>query len=517
MNTMYDSAICWIPSYATSCAFTCRTSPELARVKTPACSGICVAMPRPSSLVAPALTRHQFDSPKALPGVDVDEQAREHALAVLAPGVGDGGARQLPDALRLVDVPVQAHHRLVLDDRVAGGRAAHRDHLQSAHAAPRAQVLVELGRDVQPAVQWWDVEAQDRAVHALHARGGLVDPLGEVALRDVPRARPGGGIAVAHPHQLEPALQLDHGPVGVLDQLRAGDDVVDLEEVVVGTRDEAAHAGPAELLVGLGDPLLRALDHQPLEERVDARLVALAALQLVRRGDEVVLAGVGDPDPQRLQLLRGRDLALDAHERGGVASAARLDDRDHELPGDVPADHDVGRLVELPRVQELLPALARCVDVGAEVDPHVVTRPGTRRRGSGRRYSSIEVSVIDACSASQPGKSSPKIRRTSAGPTWSHQWTSRARWVAVYGSIACSTASSSVQEFSKWPFSTATLRKPWRIQSATSPDTTASRVRPGRPTDPGKCRPPPVRGREYANIGGATIARPPPATSLASS
>src|SRR6266511_4352306 len=288
MNTMYDSAICWIPEYATSCAITCRTSPELARVKTPACSGICVAMPRPSSLVAPALTRHQFDSPKALPGVDVDEQAVEHALAVLAPGVGDGGARQLPDALRLVDVPVQAHHRLVLDDRVAGGRAAHRDHLQAAHADPRAQVLVELGRDVQPAVQWWDVEAQDRAVHALHARGGLVDPLGEVALRDVPRARPGGGIAVAHPHQLEPALQLDHGPVGVLDQLRAGDDVV--------------------------DPLLRALDHQPLEERVDARLVALAALQLVRRGDEVVLAGVGDPDPQRLQLLRGRDLALDAHE-----------------------------------------------------------------------------------------------------------------------------------------------------------------------------------------------------------
>src|SRR6266508_2194189 len=71
-------------------------------------------MPRPSSLVAPALTRHQFDSPKALPGVDVDEQPVEHALAVLAPGVGDGGARQLPDALRLVDVPVQAHHRLVL-------------------------------------------------------------------------------------------------------------------------------------------------------------------------------------------------------------------------------------------------------------------------------------------------------------------------------------------------------------------------------------------------------------------
>src|SRR6266511_1340529 len=107
-------------------------------------------MPRPSSLVAPALTRHQFDSPKALPGVDVDEQPVEHALAVLAPGVGDGGARQLPDALRLVDVPVQAHHRLVLDDRVAGGRAAHRDHLQAAHADPRRRYSSSLGATSSP-------------------------------------------------------------------------------------------------------------------------------------------------------------------------------------------------------------------------------------------------------------------------------------------------------------------------------------------------------------------------------
>ena len=46
---MYDRAICWMLYDMTSTVLTCRTSPELARVKTPVCVGISVAMlPLPS-------------------------------------------------------------------------------------------------------------------------------------------------------------------------------------------------------------------------------------------------------------------------------------------------------------------------------------------------------------------------------------------------------------------------------------------------------------------------------------
>jgi hypothetical protein len=47
------------------------------------------------------------------------------------------------------------------------------------------------------------------------------------------------------------------------------------------------------------------------------------------------------------------------------------------------------------------------------------------RTSFGAKASSIDVSVIEACSVAQPGNPSPKMRWTSSGPTWSHQLTSR--------------------------------------------------------------------------------------------
>src|SRR5919197_3583441 len=113
----------------TSAVLTCRTRPELARVKTPRASGMVVATPTPP-FVAPALARHQLHVRDALPRIDVHEQPVEHALPVLAARVGDRDAVELLHALRLVDVSVQADHRPVLRDRVARRRAADGDHLE---------------------------------------------------------------------------------------------------------------------------------------------------------------------------------------------------------------------------------------------------------------------------------------------------------------------------------------------------------------------------------------------------
>src|SRR5207237_1486464 len=62
-----------------------------------------------------------------------------------------------------------------------------------------------------------------------------------------------------------------------------------------------------------------------------------------------------------------------------------LDDRHHGLAGHVPAeDHDVG-FVERPRVQELLPADLRTMEIGHEEDLHRRHLPPAGRTGASQR------------------------------------------------------------------------------------------------------------------------------------
>src|SRR5258707_4435155 len=87
---------------------------------------------------------------KAVSFVEIDEQAAEDPLAVLTAWVADRHPAQVADSPGFMNVSVHAEHRRVLGDGVAGGGAADRNHVRTAGRNDRAQVLVELGRVVQP-------------------------------------------------------------------------------------------------------------------------------------------------------------------------------------------------------------------------------------------------------------------------------------------------------------------------------------------------------------------------------
>src|SRR5207247_400940 len=95
-------------------------------------------------------------------------------------------------------------------------------------------------------------------------------------------------------------------------------------------------------------------------------------------------------------------------QRGLPRPVRVLDDGNHGLAGDVPTeDHDVG-LVERPRVQELLPADLRTVEIGHEEDLHRWHLPPAKRPGASQRLR-----------RTQPGASDrppPGARTTASGP-----------------------------------------------------------------------------------------------------
>ena len=266
-----------------------------------------------------------------------------------------------------MDVSVHAEHRRVGGDGVASGGAADRHHAGAAGRDDRAQVLVELGRVVQPRGVGRHVQVHDRLAGVGDLGHHLVDPAAEILLGHVARARPRRDVAVAHPHDLEAAVEIDDRAVRVLDHARAAQHLVDLEVVVVAAADQHPHAGAAEAVLGHVDPALDALEDQRVEQFLGLVLVTGVGLVLVRGGKERVLTGVADHGKQVVELGTFADLAFDAGEAGLVLAALGLDHGHDELPGDVAADHDRVALVVLRGGEELLPAPLAAVDVGAEV------------------------------------------------------------------------------------------------------------------------------------------------------
>src|SRR5689334_23657596 len=114
--------------------------------------------------------------------VERDDDTAEHALAVLAPGVE--GDRLADPSLtpRLVDVTVQAQHRLVRRDRVAHRGAAHaRDDWRPA-LDHWAELRVELHGLVDGGVLRRHVQVEDRSAGVVQLGDLLVDDLAQVVL-----------------------------------------------------------------------------------------------------------------------------------------------------------------------------------------------------------------------------------------------------------------------------------------------------------------------------------------------
>src|SRR5581483_2015634 len=81
--------------------------------------------------------------------VEIYDDAAQDVRRILAARVEAHRPADLLGALRLVDVPVQPDHRVVLLDHVADRLAADRDDARPAAADDRHEGLVELGRVVE--------------------------------------------------------------------------------------------------------------------------------------------------------------------------------------------------------------------------------------------------------------------------------------------------------------------------------------------------------------------------------
>jgi len=140
-----------------------------------------------------------------------------------------------------------------------------------------------------------------------------------------------------------------------LDVLGGGDHGVDLEDVVVGRRDDAADVSPAQPFVGEGHPALDASDHLVAKALVDQGAVCPHGLEFLPRHADRVVAAVGDSFLHRPDLaLGGQDVVLLLEIE--LPARPRRDDGNHRLARHVPAhDQDIGAVVTAG-VDELAPA-----------------------------------------------------------------------------------------------------------------------------------------------------------------
>src|SRR3990172_12144349 len=146
----------------------------------------------------------QVDLTKPLPGLKFEHRAVEDALGVFAARIDQRGPAKLPDPSGLVDVAVQAEHRLVFQDGLPHSRAPDRDHIRLPdRVEDHAHVLCELRRSVNACVIRGHVDAEHRLVYALDAAGQGVDLGGQLLFGNVARAVPRGRIRVTQPQHLE--------------------------------------------------------------------------------------------------------------------------------------------------------------------------------------------------------------------------------------------------------------------------------------------------------------------------
>ena len=194
-------------------------------------------------------------------------------------GVDREGLPELHRAAPLVDMAVQRQDRAVVEDRLANRVGPDRD--QCLAAGHVTHVGVDLRGVVQIRAERRCVEVEDRPALVGNVGDEAVDALPELGLGQLTERVPGRRVGPARGHERDP-LEIDQVALAELDQGRRGDDRVDLEDVVVGRRDDAADALAGQALVGERHPALDLGEHLRLESGVDELGIALPRRHLVR-------------------------------------------------------------------------------------------------------------------------------------------------------------------------------------------------------------------------------------------
>src|ERR671917_186532 len=311
----------------------------------------------------------QYEALYLLLAVQVDHRPEELPLLVRAAGIDRERAPDPGVTASLVDVAVKREGRLPLLDRLLDGGRAHRDYGPSPVLG--AQVLGELRGVVEARPVGRAVEIVDGLLRRRgDLRGHLVEALLEVFLGLFAVGVPRRAVRPPRRDHLV-AAELDDPSLGELDVVGRGDDLVDLELVVVAGAHEALDAGALELLVGHLHPALDGAEHLLVEELLAQLLVLPELGYLVRGGAERVVAAPPDRLLELLDLVLAAEVVAVLQELRLPAALALLDNRDERFARHVAAEDQDVRLVVLAGVQELLPADLRTVYVGSEEDPRL--------------------------------------------------------------------------------------------------------------------------------------------------
>src|SRR5918911_5287262 len=315
------------------------------------------------------LSASQHEPLDFLAAVQVHHRAEQLSLLVGTAGVDAQRASDAGVPLGLVDVPVQRQGRLSLLYRIPHRRRS--DRYDRTPAVLGAHVLVYLGGVVEAGAVGRAVEVVDGLLRGRsYLRGHLPQPLGEVVFVFFTIRVPGRAVRPPGRDHLEVA-ELDHLALGQPHALGRGDDLIDLELVVVARRNEAVYPRPFEFLVGHPHPALDGPEHLSVEELIPELLGGGELGHLVGVGAEGVVAAPHDRLLELFYLVFALELSSVLQKRRVPVVWPFLDYGDERLARHVAAkDHDL-RLVVLARVQELPPAGLRAVDVGGEEHPRV--------------------------------------------------------------------------------------------------------------------------------------------------
>src|SRR5919112_5859153 len=315
------------------------------------------------------LSAGQHEPLDFLAAVQVHHSAEQLSLLV---GTARVDAQRAPDsgiALRFVDVSVQPQSRLSLLYRIPHRRRS--DGHDRAPAVFGAHVLVYLGGVVEARAVGRTVEVVDRPLR----RGGdlvrhLLQANCQILLVLFAVGVPGRAVGPSGRDHLE-VTKLDYLALGEPHALGGGDDLINLELVVIAGADEALDVGAFELLAGHLHPALYGPQHLLVEELIAHLLVRLELAHLVRVGAEGVVAAPLDGVLELLYLVFALELPPVLEQRRMPAARSFLDYGDERFARHIATeDHDV-RLVVLARVQELAPAGLRTVNVRGEEHPGV--------------------------------------------------------------------------------------------------------------------------------------------------
>src|SRR5829696_5940276 len=252
------------------------------------------------------LSAGQHEPLDLLAAVKVHHSPEQLSLLV---GTARVDAQRASDAgvpLGLVDVSVQRQGRLSLLYRIPHRRRSNR--YDRTPTVLGAHVLVYLGGVVESRTVGWTVEVVDGPLrqggdlvrHLLQADCQILLVLFAVGV-------PGRAVRPPGRDHLEVA-ELDDLALGEPYALGGGDDLIDLELVIVAWADEALDVGAFELLVGHLHPALDRPQHLLVEELIAQILIRLELAHLIRVGAERVVAAPLDRVLELLYLVFALEL-----------------------------------------------------------------------------------------------------------------------------------------------------------------------------------------------------------------